>query len=79
VFGDFLQDIQHRFTPETYNLLTHNCNHFTNECSMFLLGEPIPDRILHQLEEVLSTPLGALLRPAIAAMQSTLGGAGGRS
>jgi len=31
MFHDFLSDISDRFTFMTYNIATHNCNHFTNE------------------------------------------------
>lgn len=46
VFEDFLQEIAPRFTSETYNLFTHNCNNFSNELAQFLLGEGIPSRIV---------------------------------
>ena len=31
VFDDFLAEIQERFVAERYNLIHHNCNHFTHE------------------------------------------------
>ena len=46
VFEDFLKEIAPRFTSETYNLFTHNCNNFSNELAQFLLGEGIPSRIV---------------------------------
>jgi hypothetical protein len=46
VFEDFLKEISPRFTSETYNLFTHNCNNFSNELAEFLLGEGIPSRIV---------------------------------
>jgi desumoylating isopeptidase 1 len=44
VFRDFMREIGPRFTQATYNLLTWNCNNFTNEASKFLLGRGIPER-----------------------------------
>jgi hypothetical protein len=32
-----------RFNAATYNLLSNNCNNFTNECAQFLVGTPIPN------------------------------------
>ena len=31
IFEEFLNEIAPRFTGETYNLFTHNCNNFSNE------------------------------------------------
>lgn len=56
-FECFLESIKGRFTPEEYDLVNWNCNHFTNVCSRFLLnGKEIPDEIKnlpHQVEESL--------------------------
>ncbi|RNA05660.1 desumoylating isopeptidase 1-like, partial [Brachionus plicatilis] len=49
----------------TYNLLEHNCNNFSNDLSMFLIGKPIPQHIIDLPREVLSSPLGAMLRPLL--------------
>ncbi|MES1908664.1 MAG: hypothetical protein MHM6MM_001551 [Cercozoa sp. M6MM] len=65
VFRDFLQEISHRFTPETYSLLRHNCNNFSDECARFLCGTGIPSWITGLPERVLNTPMGAMLRPMI--------------
>lgn len=39
-FRDFVAGIRSRFTPETYNLFTNNCNNFSDVCSEFLVGAP---------------------------------------
>ena len=65
VFMEFLREISPRFTPHTYNLLSHNCNTFTNEASQFLTGSKIPSYIENLPEEFLQTPLGSMLRPMI--------------
>jgi hypothetical protein len=60
-FEDFLQQISPRFTTMTYDLLRNNCNNFSNELSMFLVGTGIPQHILDLPNEALSTPLGYVL------------------
>jgi thioredoxin len=55
VFEDFLKEIAPRFTSETYNLFTHNCNNFSNELAQFLLGEGIPSRIV-DMPQVSASP-----------------------
>ncbi|DBA03357.1 TPA: hypothetical protein N0F65_004634 [Lagenidium giganteum] len=68
-FEAFLREINHRFTAATYDLLNNNCNNFSNELANFLLGKSIPQHIIDLPNEALSTPLGAMLRPAIENMQ----------
>lgn len=61
VFEEYLQEISPRFTAESYSLLSHNCNNFTNEIAQFLVGTGIPDYILQLPNEVLSSPMGPLI------------------
>ena len=61
VFEDFLAEIQERFVAERYNLIHHNCNHFTHEVSLFLLGVGLPSEIVELPQRVLATPQGAAL------------------
>lgn len=51
------------FTPASYDILTHNCNSFTNEAMMFLTGHGIPEEIKRLPELVTNTPTVKLLRP----------------
>ncbi|RHY66137.1 hypothetical protein DYB34_002254 [Aphanomyces astaci] len=60
-FMAFLQDVSPRFTAASYNLLTNNCNNFSNEVVNFLVGTSIPQHILDLPNEVLSTPMGYVL------------------
>lgn len=60
VFEMYLQEINPRYLPETYSLLTHNCNNFSNEVAQFLVGATIPDYILQLPNEVMSSPMGSL-------------------
>lgn len=72
VFEDYLQDISPRYTAQTYNLLQHNCNNFSEEVSQFLCGVGIPDFVLKLPEEVMNSPMGALIMPMIQQFETTL-------
>ncbi|WCJ38096.1 Desumoylating isopeptidase 1 [Euphorbia peplus] len=72
VFEMYLDEISPRYTAETYSLLTHNCNNFSNEVAQFLVGVSIPDFILQLPNEVLSSPMGALIMPMIQNLETTL-------
>jgi len=49
---------------EQYDLLTHSCNHFSNECVTFLTGVGIPDKIF-ELQHKALTPTVRAIRPFI--------------
>lgn len=72
----FLREISPRFTQETYNLLTHNCNHFANEVALFLTGgkKGVPEEIVNIAETALSTPQGQQLRGMIEGFESSMRG-----
>ncbi|KAI3760242.1 hypothetical protein L1987_50635 [Smallanthus sonchifolius] len=72
VFEMYLQEISPRYTQETYSLMTHNCNNFSNEVAQFLVGATIPDYILNLPNEVMSSPMGALIMPMIQNLETTL-------
>lgn len=65
------------FGPMDYNLLQRNCNHFTQEASMFLLGIGIGDDIRNMIRDLLSTPMGSMIRPMLEQMTHSGGGAAG--
>lgn len=65
VFELYLQEISPRYTEESYSLLTHNCNNFSNEVAQFLVGATIPDYILNLPNEVMNSPGGALFCKSI--------------
>jgi len=69
---EFLKDVSPRFTPMTYNVITHNCNNFTNEAANFLLGSNIPEDILNLPKEFMSTPLGQMVAPMMQQFQEGL-------
>jgi desumoylating isopeptidase 1 len=72
VFEDYLRDIAPRYTADTYRLLTHNCNNFSNEVAEFLVGAGIPDYILNLPNEVMSSPMAPLIMPMIQNLEATL-------
>ncbi|KAM7257728.1 hypothetical protein ACFE04_013469 [Oxalis oulophora] len=72
VFESYLQEISPRYTAETYNLMAHNCNNFSNEVANFLVSKGIPDYILQLPNEVLSSPMGPLILPMIQNLETTL-------
>ncbi|XP_011016282.1 PREDICTED: desumoylating isopeptidase 1 [Populus euphratica] len=72
VFEEYLQEISSRYSAETYSLLTHNCNNFSNEVAQFLVGVTIPEYILLLPNEVMNSPMGALIMPMIQNLESTL-------
>ncbi|KAI3772894.1 hypothetical protein L6452_04088 [Arctium lappa] len=71
-FESFLKEISPRYTHETYSLLKHNCNNFSNEVAQFLVNTTIPQYILDLPNEVLSSPLAPLMMPMIQSMEATL-------
>ena len=76
-FRSFLDSIRARFTPETYNLITHNCNNFTDECCQFLIGQGIPGHITGLPAELMATPIGMMLRPMIEGFENNMRQQGG--
>ena len=70
----FLLANQSRFTAATYNLLSWNCNHFSNEVVKFLTdgAASVPDRIVNVAQEALSAPQGAALRKMLEGMQNQM-------
>ncbi|CAI9107447.1 OLC1v1006798C1 [Oldenlandia corymbosa var. corymbosa] len=72
VFEMYLQEISPRYTQQTYSLLTHNCNNFSNEVAQFLVGATIPEYILNLPNEVINSPMGAMFLPMIQQLETTL-------
>eukprot|EP00271_Cylindrocystis_brebissonii_P008514 TRINITY_DN22890_c0_g1_i1.p1 TRINITY_DN22890_c0_g1~~TRINITY_DN22890_c0_g1_i1.p1 ORF type:complete len:397 (+),score=61.51 TRINITY_DN22890_c0_g1_i1:775-1965(+) len=73
LFEDFLGNIQSRYTADTYNLLRHNCNNFSDEVVEFLVGRGLPQHILHLPMEVMNTPFGqSTLVPLLEQMEMSL-------
>jgi thiol-disulfide isomerase/thioredoxin len=62
---DYLESLKQVYTPESYDLFAHNCNNFTHDFAMFLLGVGTPEHITSLPQRVLDTPFGRMLRPQI--------------
>ena len=62
---NYIKSINSQFTVNTYDVLKHNCNHFTDAALFFLVGKHLPNSILKQHEEILNTPLGQFVRPLL--------------
>lgn len=66
IFQDYVNGLAaSSFAGHTYNLLSHNCNNFSNELSQFLVGKQIPQYILDLPNEALSSPIVQQLLPSI--------------
>eukprot|EP00918_Siedleckia_nematoides_P068528 GHVU01149302.1.p1 GENE.GHVU01149302.1~~GHVU01149302.1.p1 ORF type:complete len:310 (-),score=44.02 GHVU01149302.1:538-1467(-) len=68
-FERFLDAIGEEFSRESYDLLTWNCNNFSDECAKFLLDKGIPERILGLPGEVGKTPMGGIILRAMRGMR----------
>ncbi len=66
--GALLPDLKERFRAQDYNLLSWNCNNFTQEVSQILTGADIPSHIRSLPSDFLSTPFGRMLQPQIESM-----------
>ena len=60
LFEEFVDARRDDYSAAKYDLLRHNCNHFTEEATQFLLGKSIPERIRQVPEIVMRTPMGAM-------------------
>lgn len=65
VIEEYLDSLRAIYTPESYDLFLHNCNNFTNDFSMFLVGKGIPSHISSLPQTVLNTPFGQMLKPQL--------------
>ena len=73
-FEKYLRSILDNFTANNYNLISHNCNHFSDTALYFLTGKHLPNVIIKQHEEILKTPLGKQIRPFLEKMSGRSGG-----
>ncbi|XP_078152719.1 uncharacterized protein LOC144547911 isoform X2 [Carex rostrata] len=72
IFEEYLNEIAPRYTSETYSILRHNCNNFSNDVAQFLVGVTIPEYILNLPNEVMSSPMASLILPMIQQLEATL-------
>jgi hypothetical protein len=71
MFMELLRDLKDRFNVNNYNVMTNNCNNFTNEAAELLLGQGIPAEIVNLPQEFLATPMGRSLAPMMTQMQDS--------
>lgn len=67
------------FTQENYDVLLHNCNHFSNAMVSFLCNDTLPDEVLDQPRLVMSTWTARLLRPILNRWLGNFDGQDGRA
>ena len=68
----FIASISSQWTGNSYNLLSHNCNNFSDTVCSFLLQRGIPEEIVGLPERVFATPMGMMIRPMIESMQRSI-------
>jgi hypothetical protein len=61
----YLDSLKSIYTAESYDLFLKNCNNFSNDFAMFLVGKEIPSHITALPERVLNTPFGQMLQPQL--------------
>jgi hypothetical protein len=71
-FMEMLKSMQDDFTPQKYNILTNNCNNFTDAVANLLLGEGIPKDIVDLPQQLMETPMGKQFAPMLTSMQDNL-------
>ncbi|KIW00011.1 hypothetical protein, variant [Verruconis gallopava] len=62
---EYLESLKQIYTAEAYDLFLHNCNNFSNDFAMFLVGKGIPERITSLPQTVMNTPFGQMLKPQL--------------
>ncbi|KAK4137894.1 kinesin-domain-containing protein [Trichocladium antarcticum] len=65
VIEEYLDSLREIYTVRAYDLWRHNCNNFSNDFAMFLLGKGIPDHITNMPQSVLDSPFGQMLMPML--------------
>ena len=72
IIEGLLIELSTKYTPETYSLLSNNCNSFSNELSQLMTGNSIPEHITGLPETVLTTPFGQMLRPLLVGLEQQM-------
>ena len=65
VMLEHIDSMRAQYAPESYDLFLHNCNNFTADLAMLLCGVEIPKAIKNLPRDILNTPFGQMLRPAL--------------
>ena len=65
VILEFLEGLKSVYSAESYDLFHHNCNNFSNDFAMFLVGKGIPEHITSLPDTFLNTPFGQMIKPQL--------------
>jgi hypothetical protein len=69
-FKEFLESLKPSYTPDSYNFLSHNSNHYADALAKFLLeGQGIPAELVSVMEELQSTEQGRRMATMLGSMQ----------
>lgn len=79
IFFEWLRGVgTNNFSSTSYDLMRNNCNTFTDQAAHFLVGKGIPEKISRMCDEIMASPLGAMISPMLEnmsqAQQQSLGG-----
>ncbi|KAK3078344.1 hypothetical protein LTS18_007758 [Coniosporium uncinatum] len=61
----YLESLKQVYTMESYDLFLHNCNNFSHDFAIFLVGHGIPEHITSLPQTVMNTPFGQMLKPQL--------------
>ncbi|OLL21914.1 Desumoylating isopeptidase 1 [Neolecta irregularis DAH-3] len=67
-FQEYLESLQTIYTPESYDLLSKNCNNFSDDVCQFLVDKKIPSHITNLPSDFLKTPFGQMIAPQLGPM-----------
>lgn len=73
------RDLVKEFTSDNYDVLTRNCNHFSDSVCGFLLNQRLPDAILRQPDMLMDTWAAQLMRPLLNRALGRFGSAEGET
>lgn len=59
------RELCREYTRESYDVLQHNCNNFSDEVAMFLLNKHIPDEVRLQPQQFTQSLAAQALRPVL--------------
>lgn len=71
-FEEYLKELDHKYSPEKYDLINHNCNMFTAEAAEFLTGTPLDKKYAGQAKDLLESPAGQMFKPYLMNMQGAI-------
>lgn len=55
------EDLAFKYTPDSYEVLTHNCNSFCEDAARFLTGSGIPTQVLELPQRMMASPVAQML------------------